>query len=173
MAGSSSDEAFVERLARALHDCRIEAVVVGVTAAVLQGAPLTTQDVDLLIRRTPKNEAKIALLCNALDFVRLPVIENIETLRGVTGQVDVIYDAMTPNLRFESVRSRASRMTLGGTKILVASLEDVIRSKRAAGRPKDIAALPTLEDTLRVRRALEETRPKGPTKSGGRSKRRP
>ena len=38
----------------------------------------------------------------------------------------------------------------------VAGLADVIRSKEAAGRPKDLAQLPILRDTLRVRRALDE-----------------
>jgi hypothetical protein len=46
-------------------------------------------------------------------------------------------------------------MPVGEHKALVASLEDVIRSKEAAGRPKDLAQLPILRDTLRVRRALE------------------
>ncbi len=36
-----------------------------------------------------------------------------------------------------------------GIQVAVASLEDVIASKRAAGRPRDTAALPALEETLR------------------------
>ncbi|MCL2725646.1 MAG: hypothetical protein FWD69_14525 [Polyangiaceae bacterium] len=48
--GSSSDEDFVESVARALEASKLDAIVVGATAAVLQGAPLTTQDVDLLVR---------------------------------------------------------------------------------------------------------------------------
>jgi hypothetical protein len=39
-------------------------------------------------------------------------------------------------------------------EILVAALEDVIRTKEAAGRPKDLAHLPILKDTLRVRQEL-------------------
>lgn len=154
MAGRSSDEAFVERLARVLRESRLEAIVVGATAAVMQGAPLTTMDVDLLIRRTPANEKKLRAVCERLHLTRLAVTTDIESLTGEAGHIDILYDAIPPNLRFESVRARATRMKVGAATLLVASLEDVIRSKRAAGRPKDLAALPTLEDTLRVRRAL-------------------
>jgi hypothetical protein len=49
---------------------------------------------------------------------------------------------------FESLRSRATRLEIGGADLWVAALEDVIKSKRAAGRPRDTAVLPTLEKTL-------------------------
>jgi hypothetical protein len=38
-------------------------------------------------------------------------------------------------------------------RLLVASLEDVIRSKEAAGRQKDRAVLPVLRDTVAVKRS--------------------
>jgi hypothetical protein len=40
--------------------------------------------------------------------------------------------------------------------LLVASLEDVIKSKEAAGRKKDLAVLPILRDTLAVKQALKK-----------------
>jgi len=52
-----------------------------------------------------------------------------------------------------SLRSRATHVKFAGNEILVADLTDIIRSKRAAKRPKDIAVLPVLEETLRVRKA--------------------
>jgi len=48
----------------------------------------------------------------------------------------------------ESLRSRADRVEMGGCTMLVASLEDIIRSKRAAGRPRDRAVLEILEKVL-------------------------
>lgn len=156
MVGSSSDEDFVEIVARSLAAAKLDAIVVGATAAVLQGAPVTTQDVDLLVRRTPRNEPKIAAFRKAMGgFGRVVVTSQVESLVGPTGQVDLIFDALPANLTFEAVRSRALRIEVGTSSLLVANLEDVIRSKRAAGRPKDLATLSTLEDTLRVKRALE------------------
>lgn len=135
--GSSSDEDFVESVARALDESKLDAIVVGATAAVLHGVPLTTQDVDLLVRRIPRNERKIISFRAALGgFGRVVVTSQVESLVGPTGQVDLIFDALPADLTFEAVRSRAIRMSVGTSTLTVASLEDIIRSKRAAGRPK-------------------------------------
>jgi hypothetical protein len=52
---------------------------------------------------------------------------------------------------FESLRSRAETICLGESSLLVANLKDVIKSKRQAGREKDLAVLPTLEKTLELK----------------------
>jgi hypothetical protein len=52
---------------------------------------------------------------------------------------------------FEGVRDRATIVEIDGVPILVASLHDIVRSKRAAARPRDLAVLDILE------KALEET----------------
>jgi hypothetical protein len=46
---------------------------------------------------------------------------------------------------FAGVRDRASIVTVGGVDLLVASLADIIKSKRAARRPRDLAVLEVLE----------------------------
>ena len=48
----------------------------------------------------------------------------------------------------EGLRRRATRVDLGGYELLVASLSDIIQSKRAAGRPQDRAVLEILEKAL-------------------------
>jgi hypothetical protein len=72
--------------------------------------------------------------------------------------VDVLFDEISGKLRFEALRSRSVKIPLGSLEAVVAVLEDVIASKEAAGRPKDLAQLPILRDTLRVRKALEQDR---------------
>lgn len=67
--------------------------------------------------------------------------------------IDILYDQMAGGLKFASVRSRSHPEIVGAEVLTVASLADVIRSKTAAGRPKDRAVLPVLRDTLRTRRA--------------------
>jgi hypothetical protein len=48
---------------------------------------------------------------------------------------------------FESLKSRAAEAQFGAAGILVADLKDIIRSKRALGRSKDLAVLDILEQT--------------------------
>jgi predicted nucleotidyltransferase len=58
---------------------------------------------------------------------------------------------------FAGVRDRASIIEIDGVPIRVAALEDIVRSKRAARRPRDLAVLDVLERTLEE--AARETRP--------------
>jgi hypothetical protein len=88
----------------------------------------------------------------------MPVSElsKVEWIEGrLAVPVEIHYDRISGGLTFSSVRARAQIVVVGGEKLLVASLADVIRSKRAAGRPKDRAVLPILRDTLKVRTKLE------------------
>jgi len=50
---------------------------------------------------------------------------------------------------YASLSEHASVIEIAAVEVPVASLEDVVASKRAAGRPKDIVALPPLEARLR------------------------
>jgi predicted nucleotidyltransferase len=60
---------------------------------------------------------------------------------------------------FEGLRDRATRIEIDDTSIHVASLADIIRSKRAAKRPRDLAVLDVLEKALE-----ERTRQEGKTR---------
>jgi hypothetical protein len=59
---------------------------------------------------------------------------------------------------YESLRSRAVAVNFGNQPLLVASMADIIKSKRAAGRPQDLAILVTLEDTYAKAKASEEAK---------------
>ncbi|NBW87399.1 MAG: hypothetical protein EBR23_11375 [Planctomycetia bacterium] len=51
---------------------------------------------------------------------------------------------------FEGLRARSVERHLDGLTVLVASLDDIIASKKAAGRSRDLAVLPVLEQTRRA-----------------------
>ncbi len=53
-------------LARTLEENGLEAILIGNAAAALQGAPVTTLDIDFLFRKTPKNVAKLKSVAKAL-----------------------------------------------------------------------------------------------------------
>lgn len=147
---------------RALTDVELEAIIIGNAAAAIQGAPVTTQDIDLLVRDTPRNRQKLEQFSEALGAARPVLISPLTTAQRITGgawPIDIIFETISGNLGFASVRSRSRAVPIGDTTATVASLEDVIRSKEAAGRPKDLAALPILRDALRVKQALDEEAP--------------
>src|SRR5689334_16941627 len=56
-------------LLRLLATREVEFVVVGMTAGILQGAPLTTADVDVVHRRTPENVARLLRVLTEIDAI--------------------------------------------------------------------------------------------------------
>ena len=143
---------FLFRIAKMLEEHGLEAVLIGNAAAALQGAPVTTVDFDFMFRKTPANLRKLKALAAALGAVILrpyyPASDLFRVVRDEDGlQIDFmasIHGARS----FTSLRSRARVVAFDDAKLLVADLADVIRSKKAAGRPQDIASLPILERTF-------------------------
>ena len=145
------------RVLAGLAETKLEGIIVGNVAAILHGAPVTTQDLDLIVRDTPRNRTKIEALGAYLGARPQPISPLTATLRidAAPGTVDLLFDQIAGGLRFQSLRSRARKIEVGPHHALVARLEDVIASKEAAGRPKDRAVLPILRDTLRIKQALD------------------
>lgn len=143
----------LERIALALERAELDAVLIGNAAAALQGAPVTTVDVDFMFRKSPAGLRKLRRVADELGAVVLrPYYPASELFRVVDDAAGLQADFMArvDGVRsFEALRARATRLRLGGHTLLVARLEDVIRSKRAAGRPRDRAVLPVLEAVLR------------------------
>ncbi len=143
----SSDEAFLVQLARAISLAQLEVIVVGSMAAAMQGAPIMTQDVDLLIRDTARNRAKLAEVAKKIGAAApqtMSELSSVVSILGAASPVDVLFDQIIGGLTFASLRSRAIDIEIAGEHLLVASLDDIITSKTAAGRPKDNAQLPIL-----------------------------
>ncbi len=161
---SSADAVFLVQLAAALRRARLDAIIVGNAASILNGAPVTTQDVDLLIRDTASNRQKLARfadLVGGLPPVPLSELSNAERILGAGVPIGVLFDSMAGGLKFASVRSRAEKATIDGERLVYATLADVIRSKRAANREKDRAVLPILQATLKTLKALDADKRKG------------
>lgn len=139
------------RVAGALSKCRLEAVLIGNAAAALHGAPVTTLDFDFLFRKTPANLKKLKAFGNSLDAIILrPYYPTSGPYRVVNDDLGLQVDFMSAihGIRsLASLRSHAESLDLGGCSLLVASLEDVIASKKAAGRARDLAVLELLEKT--------------------------
>lgn len=148
-----SDDAFLAQVLRALRLSHLEALIVGNAGAVLHGAPVTTMDLDLLIRETPRNRQKLVRFCEVLGAPlprRFSDLSPAESIVSTAVPIDFLFDQVPPGLTFESLRSRRHWVPVGDESAAVASLEDIIASKQATGRPKDLAVLPLLRETLAV-----------------------
>jgi hypothetical protein len=138
-------------VARTLQKHRLDAVLIGNAAAALQGCPVTTMDLDFMFRKTPGNLNKLKRIADDLEAVVLRPYYPASQLFRVTRDRDGLqldFMARIDGIRsFESLRGRATRVTFGESNILVATLGDIIKSKKAANRPQDVAVLPILQKT--------------------------
>jgi hypothetical protein len=145
-------------IGRALAAVKLEAVMIGNAAAALQGAPVTTVDFDFLFRKTARNLTKLKAFAKTIDAVVLRPYYPASDLYRVTRDRDglqVDFMGTIHGIRsFEGLRDRASTVDIDGTPLLVAALPDIIRSKKAARRPRDLAVLDILEKSLE-----EQSRP--------------
>jgi hypothetical protein len=152
---------------RILRSHDVAFVVVGGVAARLRGAPLLTQDVDITPEPTPLNIGRLAEALEEMEArlrsasepegVSFPFdadllrTKQMWTLTTKYGDLDLILEPAGFS-GFEELAKGASPLRVAiqpDLYVEVASLSDVIVSKEAAGREKDLAALPLLRTTLR------------------------
>lgn len=145
-------------LIAALCDNGVEFVVVGGSAAVLLGAPVTTLDVDVVYRRTPENAARlhqalVELAAEARpripDRKLVPTHDALENARGPIllstpqGPLDLL-PVLDPVGGYEALLDRSKPIVITGKEVLVIDLDTLIQSKQHANRPKDRLTLPIL-----------------------------
>jgi hypothetical protein len=145
-------EPLLNRVAKTLAEHRLEAVMVGNAAAALHGAPVTTLDIDFMFRKTPLNLKKLKAVAGAFRAMILrPYYPVSDLFRVVNDDQGLQLDFMSKLhgiKSFESLRSRSTPVEFGENTIKVASLADIIKSKRATGRDRDKAVLDILQKTL-------------------------
>ena len=158
-------ELHAEEILRRLTARGVDFVVIGGVAAVLWGSARLTYDLDICYATDNGN----------LDALGSVLIELGATLKGVDDDVPFIPDART--LRhvelltlntmageldllahpaggptYDALRRRAARVDIGEFHVLIASLDDLILMKQAAGRKKDLADVEELDAIRRLSR---------------------
>lgn len=137
----------------------VDFIVIGGYAAALWGSSALTNDADICPRHDPDNADRLAAALRTLDAriysdaipEGLPFdcsgtfILNMSMLNLIcaSGRLDVSFEPAGGG--YDVLIDRAAEFELDGLVIKVASLDDIIRSKRAANRPKDQLTLPILE----------------------------
>jgi len=129
------------------HEVRY--VVIGGIAAVLYGVPRATFDLDILIEATPNNAQRLldALTDAGMGTATLTNVDDIlaNEITIFQDRVRIDVQISTPGLQFETAWERKQNMKYQGQAFYVVSLDDLIRSKRAAGRAVDLEDVRLLE----------------------------
>ncbi len=130
---------------------RLRYVLIGGLAAVAHGSPLVTQDIDICCARTSADLERLAAALREIHAELrgaepgLPFVLDARTLeRGDTfilatdlGAIDII-GTPAGTFGYDDLARTAEPFDLYGQRVLIAAIEDLMRMKRAAGRPKDL-----------------------------------
>jgi hypothetical protein len=151
-------------LLRVLGEARVELIIAGGVAANILGSARTTTDVDVIYRRTDENMLRlVSALAPLHPYLRgapagLPFRFDLPTLkRGLNftlttdlGPLDLLGE-ITGGGTYEDLVGESIESSEFGAHVRCLTLERLIATKRAAGRPKDLVALSELEALLEER----------------------
>ena len=134
-----------------LNSRSVDYVIVGAHSLAFHGRPRYTGDLDILVRATPKNAAKLVGLLNQFGFADSGFKES-----DFTGPEQTIQLGRAPN-RIDLLTSISGVTTddafatkisamLDGIPVFILGKDPLIRNKRAVGRPQDLADLDALAE---------------------------
>jgi len=149
---------------RVLHKWKVEYVVIGGIAATFQGSTTITRDFDICYSRERANTERLTSALRELNArlrgVDVDVPFQLDaasrrnglnfTFKTKHGDFDCIGDP-GGGFDYELLKRNADKMDVGGWKVMVASLDDLITMKRAAGRNKDRIEVENLSALREVR----------------------
>lgn len=159
----------IAAILKALSASEVDFVVIGGIAAVAHGSAYVTQDFDICYARTPVNLERLAGALAPFHPrlrgapVDLPFHLDAATLRGGLnftlttdlGDIDLMGE-IAGFSSYEEVAAGSETLELYGVSCRILTLEELIRSKRAAGRPKDMLLLSELEALSALRSEADE-----------------
>jgi hypothetical protein len=144
------------RLLESLLRHKIRFMVVGLSAAALQGAPVVTEDIDLWFDKL--NDPKIMQALAKVGAAYIPPFGyNPPMLGGAGSDPFDIAIRMSGLGEFSEEWKHAVKIKVGRLTLKVLPLERILVSKQAANRPKDQRVIPVLQNTLRT---LQMKKPK-------------
>lgn len=147
-----------------LCDAGVEFIIVGGAACVIQGAPITTTDLDIVHRRTPENITRLLAVLHSLDatmrydFANQHLRPTAAMLAG-TGQINLSTSLgpidplceLDAGRGYDELIAHTDSVVDEGRSLHVLDLPTLIDVKTKAGRPKDRIVIPILIATLQER----------------------
>jgi hypothetical protein len=153
---------FIEIL-KVLSRHEVDFILVGGLAAVIQGAPILTFDVDVVFLKTDENRARLLAALQEIDARYLDpagrhIVPDADTLASfklhqlvtALGPLDVM-ETIGAGMSYADLVNDTRVLELAGIDVRVLGLETVILSKEQANRDKDRATLHVLRRTLLMR----------------------
>ena len=151
-------------LIRLLVRHKVDFIIVGGVAAVVQGAPVNTFDLDVVHARTPDNIERLLGALRELDaFYRMDLNRRLpptashlasaghQLLATNLGTLDLL-GTIEQGTSYEELLADSEELDLGGIPVRVITLERLIAIKEKLTRPKDQVMLVMLRATLAERR---------------------
>ncbi len=137
-----------QEVASAFAKYKVEYMFIGKSGAILLGYPASTQDVDLFPKKTEENGKRIVSALAEIGFditeeIEKKIIKGNDFVQIKTGPFDL--DLIFAPDGIESFEKARERMIII-ENFPVANLLDIIASKKASNREKDLSDLPLLED---------------------------
>lgn len=164
------DQAELAELLQRLLDSSVQFVLVGGAAAVIHGAPITTQDIDVVHDRDPGNVDRLMRVLAALDArvvdpagrqlvpQRAALLGKGQSLvRTRLGRIDLL-GALHDGRGFADLLPTAVTVDLAGRPLRVIDLHALIEIKSGTGRAKDRLMVPVLLELARVAAGEQERR---------------
>jgi hypothetical protein len=139
-----------KEMLQCLTDENVKFMLVGAYALAAHGYPRATMDIDIWVMPSPDNAA--AVICalrrfgaptDNLTAADLQKDDTIFQIGVAPRRVDIITGAT--GLEFDKAFANAMEVMIEGIRVHIPSVEDLIRNKRATGRPKDLADVEALE----------------------------
>ena len=127
---------------RSFQEHNVKYVVIGGIASILHGVPRATFDLDVLIEATPENTRRLlaALLYAGLGTASLTSVEDVlaNEITIFRDRVRVNVQTSTPGIAFDDAWQHRITQSYHGQEFFILSKQDLIASKRAAGRAVDM-----------------------------------
>jgi hypothetical protein len=141
---------FVEMLS-ALSEAGVEYLLVGAHALAAYGIPRATGDIDIWVKPSPENAARVRAALEAFGAPLFDLTTEDLSRPGTVFQIGVPpgrIDLLTgiTGVTFEDAWPRRTTVALPGVVVPVIGKADFMANKRATGRPKDLADLALLTE---------------------------
>jgi predicted nucleotidyltransferase len=140
---------------KSLNSHDVKYLVIGGMAAIAHGSTRNTFDLDLLIEPSVENAKRLLDAFLEVNFGTAALITPEDLARNeitiFKDRVKIDVQTTTPGLDFNSSWKHRKVMQASGIAINVLSRDDLLASKRAAGRPKDLQDIEALRDVPEAR----------------------